>query len=499
MQPLRKQSKPLRPSPEIGLAVVTALALPRPAFARAGSERGLPSLELAAALRIRRNSRGRLAVQTRATLEAPWRDAPELETLAVLDTEALAEHALNHAARAHLAHAIELCGLEHTPFTAEERVYAERRLRADLFPPAATPGTAHHIRALLLTLLDPVARRTVFLIHGRKATFRDFNEALLAGMQTLARITAETPNLAPLLVPLTRAHARKQAGALARSAIGQLRATLLAAPPAERLAPRDWKWLSRQPNGVVRGLCLDGTGAGNLDTLTVRLFAATGETQVPRAILDLDHSGGPLDRALASLALTRVPREQFEDLARLLRLLTREARDRARRRQSLRFLRDDAGYVIDWWLDESTRGRAVIEQNATYASLIRRQQRWHQLMILRSPEHMQMWDSALPAYETAGLRAVPLTDSLMLAREGMEMRHCVASYARDCARGDTRIFALEDVDTGERATLEIRRRAWVWFAGQIKGPCNAEVSSRLRVAADRLAGRYTSAAQRQLG
>jgi hypothetical protein len=117
-------------------------------------------------------------------------------------------------------------------------------------------------------------------------------------------------------------------------------------------------------------------------------------------------------------------------------------------------------------------------------------------MILRSPEYMQMWPSALPAYESAGLRVVPLTDSLMLAREGMEMRHCVASYSRDCVRGDTRIFALEDVDTGERATLELRRRSWVWFAGQIKGACNADVSSRLRVAAERLASRYTAAAQR---
>jgi len=495
MQPTRKSCKPVvRPSPEIGLAVVSALALPRPAFARLVTERGLPSLELGAALRVRRDGRGRIAVQCRVTLEAPWRDAPELENIEVLDTASLAEHALNHAARAHLAHALELCGLDGTPIAPEERVYAERRLRVDLFPPAATAATAHRIRALLLSfIVDPVARRAVFLIHGRKARYRDFNDARLAGLPTLARLVSETPNLAPLLAPLTRAHARKEAAPVAAGAIGQLRAALLARPEPERLAPRDWKWLAHQPNGVVRRLCEAADGSATLDTLAVRLFAATGETRLPRAILELDQNGGALDRALGSLTLTGVPQAQFEDLARLMRLLIREARERMRRTQSLRFLRDDAGYVIDWWLDETTRGRAVIGQNATYASLIRRQQRWHQLMILRSPEHMQMWGSALPAYESAGLRVVPLTDSLMLAREGMEMRHCVASYARDCARGDTRIFALEDVDTGERATLEIRRRAWVWFAGQIKGPCNADVSSRLRVAADRVASRYTAA------
>jgi hypothetical protein len=495
MQPARKAAKPvLRPSPEIGLAVVAALALPRPAFARLVVERKLPSLELGAALRVRRDARGRIAVQTRVSLEAPWRDAPELELLEVLDTAALAEHALNHAARAHLAHALELCGLEDTPLPPEERVYAERRLRADLFPPATTAATAQHIRALLLgQVLDPVARRTTFLIHGAKARYRDFNETALAGLDTLSRITRETPALAPLLTPFTRVHARKGAKPVEAGAIGQVRAALLSQPGRARLAPRDWKWLAHQPIGVVRRLCEAAEGGALIDALAVRLFSASGEMRVPRAILELDARGAPLDRALAALAVAGVPQAQFEDLARLMRLLIREARERMRRSQSIRFLRDDAGYVIDWWLDQSGPGGGLVGHNATYASLIRRQQRWHQLMILKSPEHMQMWDSLLPAYESAGLRVVPLTDSLMLAREGMEMRHCVASYAKDCARGDTRIFALEDVDTGERATLEIRRRAWVWFAGQVKGPCNAEVSGQMRAAGDRVASRYTSA------
>ena len=496
-----QKQKPLRPSPEIGLAVVAALALPRPAFARLVNEHGRIALELGAALRVCRGSRGRIAVQTRGSLASPWRDAALLEDIEVLDTVSLIEHALNHAARAHLTHAIELCGLQNAGLPPEQRAYAERRLRTDLFPPAANATTAHHVRALLLTdVLETDALRPVFLIHGRRSRFRDFNEARAAGLTPLTRITTETPNLAPLLAPLIRTHARRRESSLTVGAIGQLRAALLALPSAERLAPRDWKWLAHQPNSVVRRLCAADNG-GNLDTLTVRLFAATGETRLPRAILELDHRGGSLDRALVALSLngaaaTPFGQALFADLARLMRLLIREARERARRRQSLRFLRDDAGYLIDWWLDESTRGGALVGHNATYASLIRRQQRWHQLMILRSPEHMQMWHSALPAYESAGLRVVPLTDSLMLAREGMEMRHCVASYSRDCVRGDTRIFALEDVDTGERATLELRRRSWVWFAGQIKGACNADVTARLRVAAERLASRYTAADQR---
>ena len=76
----------------------------------------------------------------------------------------------------------------------------------------------------------------------------------------------------------------------------------------------------------------------------------------------------------------------------------------------------------------------------------------------------------------------------MLAREGMDMRHCMANCARDCAGGHTRIFALEPSASGQRATLELRCRAATWFAGRLKGPCNADVSVEMRVAAERLAG-----------
>src|SRR5262249_10750706 len=152
-------------------------------------ERGQPALELAAAMRVRRDARGRLAVQTRADLSARWRGAPELECLAVLDTALLVEHALEHAARAHLAHAIGICGLDPARLKPEDRAYALRRLRADLFPPAATTAVARRVRALLLnTVLESRVRRAVFLIHGKHARYRDFNEALAAGPGVLVQL-----------------------------------------------------------------------------------------------------------------------------------------------------------------------------------------------------------------------------------------------------------------------------------------------------------------------
>jgi hypothetical protein len=233
----------------------------------------------------------------------------------------------------------------------------------------------------------------------------------------------------------------------------------------------------------------DAGGVPALDALAVRLFASTASGRVPAALIALAAPGGAVQRALTTL---RAEPARLDDLARLTRLAIDEWRRRAATGASTRHVRDDLGYLIDWWNAEGAAG-SLVPHNATYASLIRRQQRWHQLVILEFPEFLQHWKSAVPAHESAGVRAVPLTDSLMLAREGMEMRHCVASYARDCAAGHTRIFALEATGSGERATLELRRRASLWFPGQIKGPCNGEVSIDMRIAAERIAARYARA------
>ena len=483
-------AKTQRPSRAAGEAVLLALAAQRVPFvqlaARANGQPG--ALILGDALRIDSLPDHRLAVSTRDT-RGHWRRSARNDDLELLDPGALIERALQRA----IAACVAATGSD--GFSPVDRRYLAQRLRADLYPAAHGASTARTVRlALCRGIANRSLLRSACLIFGRNVTLADFNDIVLAGATPITRITCESPNLAPLLVATVRRHARKGAGLADLGALGALRRDLAARPPPTRLARRDWKWLAHQPNSLLRRLLKgdphgDGSDAA---ALAIRLFCATGVRRPHPVIVGLADRGQALERALGTIA-SDASDMRLADLARLLRLALAEAARRAGTGQSLRFLRDDSAYLIDWWIDQSGAGAPLVPANATYASLIRRQQRWHQLIILQFPEFLQQWQSALAAHESAGLRAVPLTDSLMLAREGMDMRHCVASYARDCAGGQTRIFALELAAGGERATAELRRRAGTWFAGQLKGVCNAEVTLEMRVAAERLAARYTRA------
>ena len=483
-------AKTPRPSRAAGEAVLLALAATRAPFvqlaARANGQAG--ALILGDALRIDSLPDHRLAVSTRDT-RGHWRRGARNDDLELLDPGALIERALQRA--------IEACAatVDGDGFSPVDRRYLTQRLRADLYPAAHGASTARTVRlALCRRIANRAVLRSACLIFGRNVTLADFNDIVLAGATPITRITCESPNLAPLLVATVRRHARKGAGLADLGALGALRRDLAVRPPPARLARRDWKWLAHQPNSLLRRLLKgdphgDGSDAA---ALAIRLFCATGVRRPHPVIVGLADRGQALERALGSIA-SDASGVRLADLARLVRLALAEAARRAGTGQSLRFLRDDTAYLIDWWIDQSGAGAPLVPANATYASLIRRQQRWHQLIILRFPEFLQQWQSALAAHESAGLRAVPLTDSLMLAREGIDMRHCVASYARDCAAGQTRIFALELAASGERATLELRRRAGTWFAGQLKGVCNGDVTLEMRNAADRLAARYMRA------
>lgn len=478
------------PSRAAGEAVLLALAAARaPLVQLAARADGQPgALILGDSLRIDSLPDHRLAVFTRDP-RGHWRRTTRNDDLELLDPGALIERAVQRA--------IEVCvaAADGDRWSPVDRRYLTQRLHADLYPAAHATGTARSVR---LALCRGIANRTLLrsacLIFGRGATIADFNDIVLAGAGSLNRITRETPNLAPLLVATVQRHAREGAAPVDHGALGALRRELAARPPPARLARRDWKWLARQPNSMVRRLLKADPDGQDRDaaTLAIRLFCATGVRRPNPAIVALADRGQALERALGAIAADASD-ARLTDLARLLRLALLEAARRAGAGQSLRFLRDDTAYLIDWWIDQSGTGAPLVPVNATYASLIRRQQRWHQLIILQFPEFLQQWQSALAAHENAGLRAVPLTDSLMLAREGIDMRHCVASYARDCGAGQSRVFALELAANGERATVELRRRAGTWFAGQLKGVCNADVTLEMRSAAERLAARYMRA------
>ena len=95
-----------------------------------------------------------------------------------------------------------------------------------------------------------------------------------------------------------------------------------------------------------------------------------------------------------------------------------------------------------------------------------------------------------------------LTSTAQLQREGLEMRHCVADYAKEALRGECAFYSVDA--RGERATLAVRRCSLLddkWEFDGLRGFDNAEPSNAARalvkVFAEQHAGRAEFVVQRQ--
>ena len=138
------------------------------------------------------------------------------------------------------------------------------------------------------------------------------------------------------------------------------------------------------------------------------------------------------------------------------------------------------------WLDASEVLHRFHEQ-ATIRESARQVER---MKVLDQGLIEPMWTAGGPEdFEHKGVSFRPLRHPLELLREGKEMTHCVAGYAPQCLQGHSRIFALKDADTGERATLEVRQFALVDNGGfvfeqeQLFAPENEQPSLAIKAAA----------------
>lgn len=90
------------------------------------------------------------------------------------------------------------------------------------------------------------------------------------------------------------------------------------------------------------------------------------------------------------------------------------------------------------------------------------------------------------SFEEKGFSATLLTSQADIATEGAIQHHCVASYARSCAKREYAVFRIEGK---ERATAGIRDGR----VDQVYGACNAHVSDECRAFAVKLAASYEAA------
>ncbi|HEX4792650.1 MAG TPA: PcfJ domain-containing protein [Humisphaera sp.] len=116
-------------------------------------------------------------------------------------------------------------------------------------------------------------------------------------------------------------------------------------------------------------------------------------------------------------------------------------------------------------------------------SILRQVERWHGELNRATFKHALIWPPCgVPGYEriegTEGSQTIVRIDEILtsaeLQHEGQAMRHCVASYARTCARGAAAIFSLK-LDRGagseRRLTIEVDVRSK--RIRQARGRCNA--------------------------
>jgi hypothetical protein len=103
----------------------------------------------------------------------------------------------------------------------------------------------------------------------------------------------------------------------------------------------------------------------------------------------------------------------------------------------------------------------------TVQSILRQVESWHRDLNRAAIDHSTTWPTCgIPGYEriegAEGSQTIvciaEIVTSADLQQEGRAMRHCVASYARTCARGSSAIYSLKrDVGAGydRRLTIQV--------------------------------------------
>ncbi|HEX4917542.1 MAG TPA: PcfJ domain-containing protein [Limnobacter sp.] len=149
--------------------------------------------------------------------------------------------------------------------------------------------------------------------------------------------------------------------------------------------------------------------------------------------------------------------------------------------------------ITDWLLGCSNPAGTRISRHWTYDTLMAKQSHWH--LVERDWQRGRpdvYWPQLLGMGELGDLGSyVELSSLHALLSEAKRMHHCVPSYIDRCMDGDVCMFHLQlKGPVPQRATLEVRRCGLKgWAVSQLKGPCNAPVSTAMAHLAQALLAR----------
>ena len=263
---------------------------------------------------------------------------------------------------------------------------------------------------------------------------------------------------------------------------------------AQGLSQQSWRWLTHQKKGYVARI--DWAQLAHLSWVN---FHAQLARNLPISWVDKQtaalHGFGGLGSWL------RRNHENLNTHAALnilrgvrLALQRRESTEKASHRHEL--AQEEFPLITDWLLGSaagSSKHRVTISRHWTYDTLMARQAHWHLV-----EQNLDMGRPNVFWPEIIGMGSlgnnidfIELTSLNALLTEAKKMHHCVPSYIDRCMAGDVCIFHLQiKGHVPQRGTLEFRRvGANGWQISQLKGPCNAPVSSQLWSAAHLLLSR----------
>ena len=262
---------------------------------------------------------------------------------------------------------------------------------------------------------------------------------------------------------------------------------------------RAFKWLARSKNSVVKAWVRNGKNPViarmmsdlNLPKDTPAPVIAHMIAEMANCLSQMHTFGIEVD---GNVLFDNAFRAYVSHFARL----REEIGYRAMLREMVWGERRGTSEVFDYLIQEGFAD-GLPARNATWTSLMRRSQEWHEprgFLIFPSGVRVLdddvVWETLVGPLEVEGCMVRPVTRVGDLLEEGADMKHCVGSYAEVCAAGSYRVFHISDRDGGT-ATLGIFVGDGGASLDQVKSLSNSAPSHHAMKVARLVVGMYDEA------
>lgn len=276
-----------------------------------------------------------------------------------------------------------------------------------------------------------------------------------------------------------------------------------------------YQWLARSKNTVVKAWARN-----RKDPRVADLMA---ELNLPKETAALVIADIVDQMANAFIKLDQVDFEIAEYRQRILRTFRAYAahwaairKERGYRQMVLALTYEDygTGSVFDYLIYEGF-ARDLPARNATWGSIVRRSDEWHEAQRFQRFQRMlpaahgdgfafgyddygadenlpREWSSLVPEQTILDCRVLPLGKYEDVVTEGGEMAHCVGSYAWQCAKDRYRVYSITEPD-GTRSTLGISLYDGTAIFDQVQGWRNSRPSELVRRVSDKVVAMYVDA------